>query len=109
MPEAKSKKAASAAPNDETKQGEDSNTDGENKPKASRSKFDKLFPENARIKLLVDKNPKKAGSKSAERFEHYFGAETVGDFLAAGGTYGDIAYDLPRGFIEVEKVAEEAA
>lgn len=74
---------------------------GEDKPKVSRSNFAKLWPEDAPLKVLVEENPKKQGSKARERFDYYFKAKTVGDYLAAGGTYQDIAYDLPRGFIQV--------
>lgn len=70
-------------------------------PSVSRSNFSKLYPEDAKVTLLVDKNPKKANSKSAERFEHYTGSETVGDYLAKGGTYQDIAYDVGRGFVKI--------
>ena len=70
---------------------------------AKRSKFASLYPEDAKLTLKVTENPKKAGSKSRERFELYSKAETVGDFLAAGGTYQDVAYDIGRGFIAVGK------
>ncbi len=73
----------------------------EDKPKVSRTNFSKMWPEDAPIKLLVEENPKKKGSKSAERFEAYTGAKTVGDYLAAGGTYQDIAYDIGRQFVQV--------
>lgn len=75
---------------------------GEEKPKAARrSKFAELYPEDAAVKVLVEENPKKNGSASRERFEHYFKAKTVGDFLAAGGTYADVAYDVGRQHIQV--------
>ena len=71
-------------------------------PKAPRtSKFEKLYPEDAALELLVEENPKKKGSKAAERFEGYTGAKTVGDALAKGVTYADIAYDVGRQFIKV--------
>jgi hypothetical protein len=73
----------------------------ETKPKVNRSNFSKLYPEDAALKLLVEENPKKEGSKARERFQHYFKSKTVGDYLAAGGTYQDIAYDVGRSFIQV--------
>lgn len=73
---------------------------GEKKP-SNRTNFSKLYPEDAPLKVLVEENPKKKGSKSAARFEGYFGAETVGDALAKGVTYQDVAYDTGRGFIKV--------
>jgi hypothetical protein len=69
--------------------------------KTPRSNFSKMWPEDAKLSLLVEENPKKEGSKARERFQHYFGSKTVGDYLAAGGTYQDIAYDLGRQFIKV--------
>lgn len=65
------------------------------------SKFAELYPADAKLKVLVEENPKKAGSKSAERFEHYFGSKTVGEFLEKGGTYQDLMYDLARNRVEV--------
>lgn len=73
-------------------------------PTVKRSKFAAIYPEDAKLKLLVEKNPKKDGSKSAARFEGYTGADTVGAALAAGVTYADIAYDVGRQFISIEKV-----
>lgn len=70
-------------------------------PKTRRSKFSSLYPEELSLKLLAKENPKKAGSKSAERFEGYNGANTVGDALRNGVKYQDIAYDISRKFIEV--------
>ncbi len=61
-----------------------------------RSAFEQLYPKTATLKCLLTENPKKKGSKSAERFEHYFTSTTVGAFLEKGGTYGDIAFDIAR-------------
>ena len=66
-----------------------------------RSAFQTLYPEDSKLTLLVTENPKKQGSKARERFEHYFTSKTVGEFLAKGGGYGDIAYDLGRGRIKI--------
>ena len=73
-----------------------------------RSKFAEMYPEDSKVKLLVKENPKKEGSASRERFDHYFNSKTVGDFLAAGGTYADIAYDIGRMHIQVEVVNKAA-
>lgn len=67
-----------------------------------RSKFEALYPEGAKLTVNVAENPKKEGSASRERFDHYFKAGTIGDYLAAGGTYQDVAYDVGRGFITVK-------
>ncbi len=66
-----------------------------------RSKFADLYPNEAKLTLLAEANPKKEGSKARVRFEHYTGSATVGDFLKKGGTYGDICYDIARKFIAV--------
>ena len=70
-------------------------------PSVKRSKFELMYPGSAAITVLVDKNPKKVGSKSYERFEGYRGAATIAEALAAGVTYQDIAYDVGRQFISV--------
>lgn len=76
-------------------------TAGDAPKRIRKSKFEGVYPEDAKIKVLVKENPKKAGSKSAARFEGYAGAKTVGDALANGVTYQDIAYDVGRQFITV--------
>ena len=73
----------------------------EPKEPTNRSSFKKLWPDDAVLTCLVTENPKKAGSTSRERFEHYFTSKTVGEFIAKGGTYGDIAYDIPRQRIKI--------
>ena len=57
---------------------------------------------NARIKLLVEDNPKRAGSASHDRFALYKDGMTIGEFLEQGGTTGDVYWDRGRGFIDVE-------
>ena len=76
--------------------------------RARRSKFAELYPEDSKIKLLVKENPKKEGSAARERFEAYTGAKTVGDYLVAGGTYADLAYDIGRMHIQVDVVNKAA-
>ena len=70
-------------------------------PTVRRSKFAELYPEDAKLTIICDTNPKKAGSKSFARFEGYTGADTVGAALAKGVTYQDIAYDIGRQFVKV--------
>lgn len=72
-------------------------------PKApgNRSSFSKLWPDDAKLTCLVKENPKKQGSASRDRFEHYFTSKTVKEFLEKGGTYADIAYDIARQRISV--------
>jgi len=70
-------------------------------PNINRTNFKELWPVDAKLKVNVAENPKKKGSKSAERFDHYFTSKTVGEFLEKGGTYQDIAYDIARGRIAI--------
>jgi hypothetical protein len=82
------------------------------KEPSSRSNLSKIYPEDAVITVLADKNPKKAGSAAAAIFEFYKSGQTVGDFFAATanfsfkdkkrpGTYADITYDVGHGYIKV--------
>lgn len=82
------------------------------KTASSRSNLSKMYPEDAVITVLVDKNPKKAGSAAAAIFEFYQTGKTVGDFFEATdkfvfkdkkrpATYADITYDVGHGYIKV--------
>lgn len=76
------------------------------KAAAAVEKKDYSTPTNPRngdskIKLLVKENPKRAGSKSFERYALYKDGMKVSDFYAAGGTAADIRWDASAGFIEV--------
>jgi len=70
-------------------------------PTVRRSKFAEIYPDDAAVEVLVEKNPKKEGSKAHERFKLYKKGGTVKDFIDAGGTYQDIAYNVGRQFIKV--------
>ena len=48
---------------------------------------------------VAAKNPKKRGSASWDRYERYKTARTVGEFLDAGGTSGDLRHDWARGYV----------
>jgi hypothetical protein len=69
---------------------------------AKRSRTSPNFPLEAKVKFLTESNPKRAGSKSFDRFAAYMGTVTVGEYIAAGGTYGDLKYDAEHGHISVE-------
>lgn len=49
----------------------------------------------------VNANPKKPGASSHARFESYFGAKTVEEFLTCGGTPADLSWDRGKGYVEV--------
>lgn len=74
-----------------------------------RTKFAALYPEDAIITVLTDKNPKKEGSAAHGRFACYASGQTVGDFFVASanlpvpGSYADISYDVGHGYISVTK------
>lgn len=70
---------------------------GNGKVKVSRETADGT----AKIKLLVKENPKREGSSSYKRFALYSKSATVADFLKAGGTRADLAWDKSRKFISV--------
>ena len=53
------------------------------------------------IRVLVTSNPKQVNSKSRARFDLYRDGMTVEEYLAAGGIWPDIRWDLERGFIEL--------
>lgn len=77
--------------------------EGEDKPKATRSRFSEIYPDDAKVEITTPEgaNPKRPGSKAHEVFELYRTNKTVGEFLAAGGNYNDIAYNVGRNFIKV--------
>lgn len=68
---------------------------------APRDRTSKNFDKNAAIALKTEKNPKRVGSKSYDRFEHYKTSKTVGEFVAKGGTFGDLAWDSARGYVTI--------
>jgi len=58
----------------------------------------------AKITWLVSKNPRSAGKGTFARFERYFGSNTVAEFLSAGGSKGDLLWDIRAGYLAVEGV-----
>ena len=73
--------------------------------KVKVSKRVKGVSKDAAISVLADANPKRAGSKSFDRFEGYLtdpAPTTVQEALDNGLTMGDIHYDLIAGSITVE-------
>jgi hypothetical protein len=72
----------------------------EGEKKAPRvSRFKTLYPESAKIELLVKENPKRG--KSKDRFDGYFKSKTVGEAIKNGVTYADLAWDVGHGLIKV--------
>ncbi len=53
------------------------------------------------ITMLVESNPKRRWGTAYNRFDLYREGMTVGEFLALGGTRGDLWYDQDHDFIRV--------
>lgn len=82
------------------------------KEPSNRKKLSATYPEDAKLEVLVDANPKKPGSRAHAVFEFYRTSATIADFFIATkdvtvngkkapGTYGDITYDVGHGFIKI--------
>jgi len=54
----------------------------------------------------VKPNPKKPSSAAYQRYQHYKDGMTVQEFIAAGGTPGDVKYDVSKGFITLSPAAD---
>lgn len=63
------------------------------------------------IYVLADKNPKRPGTATFERFKLYRTGMTVGEFIKAGGLNVDLIWDAAEGrkFIRIEKPATSAS
>lgn len=68
--------------------------------RAGRGRSSK-FAADAKITVLADKNPKRAGTSAHDRFALYRNGMLVSTFLEKGGTYGDLAWDSAHSFISV--------
>lgn len=54
-----------------------------------------------KIEWLVKHNPKRRTSAAGKRWEAYYGAATVGEFLEKGGRMSDIKYNVAHHFMRV--------
>lgn len=61
-----------------------------------------IHADDAVIRVLVDANPKRPGSRAAQEWELYKDKMTVKQYLEAGGSRAGIRWDEDRGFIRVE-------
>ena len=48
----------------------------------------------------TDNNPKRAGTKSGERFAKYVAGQTLAQVVAAGVSPADVKWDIDHGFIK---------
>lgn len=72
-------------------------------PKAPRtSALKKAYPDNGVITLLVEGNPKRAGTASFDRFAQYKTGMTIKQAVDAGVIYNDFSWDVGHNFIRVD-------
>lgn len=70
------------------------------KPKKERAPRKPLPSWDADTTISVQQdNPKRAGSKSAIRYDGYKSAKTVQEFLDLGGSRADLRHDIGKGYI----------
>jgi hypothetical protein len=60
------------------------------------------YDRDAKIQVVVAKNPKREGSGGYKRFGLYKTGMTIREFLIAGGKTIDLDWDRERGFIATE-------
>lgn len=78
-------------------------------PAAEKKFTARSIDKSAKIKILVEKNPRKAGTVTHGIFELYKNDMTVGEFIAAGGHLIDVKADIERKHIEVISSSVDAA
>ena len=66
----------------------------------SQEQVDALKNPATMIEIQME-NPKKPGSKAAERFDRYKGATTIQDATAKGANWQDLSSDFEKGFLKV--------
>ena len=71
------------------------------KKRAPRRDFNKLYPKDAAVELLVTVNPKRMGTEARNLYDKYEICSTVGDCLDLGMTHRMIDGDVERGYIDV--------
>ena len=60
------------------------------------------YDRDAKIQVIVPKNPKREGSNGYKRFGLYKTGMTIREFLKAGGKTIDLDWDRERGFIATQ-------
>lgn len=68
--------------------------DGQQRPK--------LIKNDPRVIYDIQEGAKRPGSKSYDRYKLYQEGMTVTEFIAAGGTAGDVKHDVSKGFIKLK-------
>jgi hypothetical protein len=73
------------------------------KAAATTSSATRLYPPDAKVKLVVKENPKRKGGKSHARFAKYRDGMTIEQALKAGVTAQDLKYDESKKFIQITR------
>jgi len=68
---------------------------------AKRVQYQRKFDPRVIVKI-VDKNPKTPNTKSYFRFQIYKIGMNVNEYVALGGTHGDIVHDVEKGYIVID-------
>lgn len=59
------------------------------------------FEKTAKITIVAEENPKRKGTGAHIRFAKYRNGMTIQSYLDAGGTTGDVNWDLEKGYIKI--------
>lgn len=62
------------------------------------------FGPESELTWFITKNPRSPGKATFDRFAKYIGMPTVSAYLAAGGTRGDLLWDLRSGYLSIQGV-----
>lgn len=62
------------------------------------------YSDDSKITWNVKENPRAKGRGTYDRFAAYMGKPTVGEYKKAGGTLGDLNWDLRTGYLTIEGV-----
>ena len=65
-------------------------------------KLDGAYTPESKLTWHILKNPRAPGKGTHERFAKYFNSTTVAEYTAAGGTKGDLLWDVRSGYLSVE-------
>jgi len=80
------------------------------KPPVRRGPRDsKYYNLDDKIKVLAKENPKKAGSKTYDRWNNYKDGMTVREVMEKGTTQEDLIYDWRHEFISIQHVRPRQA
>lgn len=91
-------------PKDENKESKEKRQKRHEERQARRPNR-KDVPDDATLKILVDKNPRREGTQPHAHFEKYQDGMTVGDLLSEsiGGEWVHLQADVERGYVDIVK------